>query len=42
MSIKDLEEIRRIKGGVVRKSRWVFSFINFWDDWRDKWRFLAF
>jgi len=37
MSIKDLEEIRRIKGGVVRRSRWVFFSINFWDDWRDKW-----
>jgi hypothetical protein len=29
MSIKDLEEIRRIKGRVVRRSRWAFSSTSF-------------
>ncbi len=41
-SIKDLEKIRRIKGGVVRKSGWAFFSTSFWDVWRDKWQFLAF
>jgi hypothetical protein len=31
MSIKDLEDIRKIKGGVVRRSGWAFSSTNIWD-----------
>jgi len=42
MLIKDLKEIRRIKGGVVRRSGWAFSSTSIWDVWKDKWQFLAF